>query len=96
MTVDCIMTNPTLIIYGKQPTSGVVPNFGQYPCADGTADHILTTGPITRYAQDLWPMLMAMKGVCVCVCDVSFSFIEVVCSLQFKSAISLSIYYLMC
>lgn len=49
-------------VFGHKPTSGVVPNFGQYPCADGTADHILTTGPITRYAQDLWPMLMAMKG----------------------------------
>lgn len=49
-------------VFGHKPSPGLVPNTGQYPNADGAGQHILCTGPITRYAADLMPMLRVMAG----------------------------------
>lgn len=49
-------------IFGHKPTSGVVPNEGQYPPASGPQLTFLCTGPMCRYAEDLLPMLKIMGG----------------------------------
>jgi fatty acid amide hydrolase 2 len=49
-------------IFGHKPTSGLVPNAGQYPAAQGRADRYLTTGPLCRRAEDLWPLLQIMAN----------------------------------
>lgn len=46
-------------VFGHKPTGGLVPNSGQYPFS---TSRILATGPIARYALDLWPMLCVMAG----------------------------------
>ncbi|KAL8180984.1 UNVERIFIED_CONTAM: hypothetical protein K2H54_043409 [Gekko kuhli] len=42
--------------------SGVVPNDGQFPIAEGVRVNFLCTGPMCRYAEDLDPMLRIMAG----------------------------------
>lgn len=49
-------------IFGHKPTSGIVPNEGQYPPASGQQLNFLCTGPMCRYAEDLIPMLKIMGG----------------------------------
>jgi len=49
-------------VFGHKPSSGLVPNEGQYPCASGEAMRYLTTGPLCRKAEDLWPLLKLMAG----------------------------------
>ncbi|XP_029463048.1 fatty-acid amide hydrolase 2 isoform X2 [Rhinatrema bivittatum] len=49
-------------IFGHKPTSGVVPNEGQFPNATGAQEALLCTGPMCRYAEDLEPMLRVMAG----------------------------------
>ncbi|KAL2097695.1 hypothetical protein ACEWY4_006902 [Coilia grayii] len=49
-------------IFGHKPTSGIVPNEGQYPPASGQQLGFLCTGPMCRYAEDLMPMLKIMGG----------------------------------
>lgn len=49
-------------VFGHKPTGGAVPNTGQFPIARNEALRYLTTGPITRYAEDLFPMLEIMAG----------------------------------
>jgi len=49
-------------IFGHKPTSRTVPNTGQYPCAYGEAGKYLTTGPMCRHAEDLFPLLRIMRG----------------------------------
>jgi fatty acid amide hydrolase 2 len=46
-------------IFGHKPTGGLIPNTGQYPM-DG-AKH-LTTGPLARKAEDLWPLVKILAG----------------------------------
>jgi fatty acid amide hydrolase 2 len=46
-------------IFGHKPTGGLVPNTGQFPFVDTT---YLTTGPMTRYAEDLMPLLKILAG----------------------------------
>jgi len=43
-------------IWGLKPSGGVVPNEGQHPLAHGEALRYMTSGPLCRYAEDLWPM----------------------------------------
>jgi fatty acid amide hydrolase 2 len=46
-------------VFGHKPTSHVVPNAGQHPpMPDGPG--LLTTGPIARRAEDLWPLLQVL------------------------------------
>jgi fatty acid amide hydrolase 2 len=49
-------------VFGHKPTGGLVPGSGQYPCAENDALRLLTTGPICRRAEDLWPLLRILAG----------------------------------
>uniref|UniRef100_A0A8C6Z3H0 Fatty acid amide hydrolase 2 n=1 Tax=Nothoprocta perdicaria TaxID=30464 RepID=A0A8C6Z3H0_NOTPE len=49
-------------VFGHKPTTGVVPNDGQFPNAQGMRTSFLCTGPMCRYAEDLEPMLRVMAG----------------------------------
>jgi fatty acid amide hydrolase 2 len=50
-------------IFGHKPTPGTVPNALSYPEADGSAaERLLCTGPMTRRAEDLMPMLRIVSG----------------------------------
>ncbi len=48
--------------FGHKPTGGLIPNTGQWPIAENEALRYLTTGPITRRAEDIWPYLKALAG----------------------------------
>jgi len=49
-------------VFGHKPSSGLVPNSGQYPIAADEALRYLTTGPLARRAEDLWPLLKILAG----------------------------------
>jgi fatty acid amide hydrolase 2 len=49
-------------VFGHKPTGGMVPGSGQYPVAEGEASRMLATGPITRRAEDLMPLLRLLAG----------------------------------
>jgi fatty acid amide hydrolase 2 len=49
-------------VFGHKPSSGLVPNTGQYPNADGEAERLLSIGPLARRAEDLMPVLRAIAG----------------------------------
>nr|XP_056715556.1 fatty-acid amide hydrolase 2 [Euleptes europaea] len=49
-------------IFGHKPSTGVVPNEGQFPSAVGIRKKFLCTGPMCRYTEDLEPMLRIMAG----------------------------------
>ena len=49
-------------VFGHKPTGRLVPGTGQYPIAENEALAYLTTGPLSRRAEDLWPLLKAMSG----------------------------------
>lgn len=49
-------------VFGHKPSGGLVPGTGQYPMAHGRARRYLTTGPIARRAEDLWPLLRILAG----------------------------------
>ena len=49
-------------VFGHKPTGGLVPGTGQYPLAENDALRYLTTGPIARRADDLFPFLRVIAG----------------------------------
>ena len=49
-------------VFGHKPSSGVVPNTGQFPIAENDALRYLTTGPLARRAEDLMPLLRILAG----------------------------------
>lgn len=49
-------------IFGHKPTGGVVPNTGQHPASTGRIERYCATGPLCRYASDLWPLLNVLAG----------------------------------
>lgn len=49
-------------VFGHKPTGGLVPGTGQFPMAHGAALRYLTTGPLCRRAEDLWPLLRILAG----------------------------------
>lgn len=49
-------------VFGHKPTGGLVPGTGQHPIADPAARRYLTTGPLCRRAEDLWPLLQLLAG----------------------------------
>lgn len=49
-------------VFGHKPTPGIVPNTGQYPLPTGQMNFNCVTGPITRRAEDLWPLLKILAG----------------------------------
>jgi fatty acid amide hydrolase 2 len=44
-------------VFGHKPTPAAVPNGGQYP---EMRSRLLTTGPIARHAEDLWPLMQVL------------------------------------
>lgn len=48
--------------FGHKPTGGAVPGTGQFPIAQNDALSMLATGPITRRAADLMPLLRILAG----------------------------------
>lgn len=49
-------------VFGHKPSGGLVPGTGQWPAAGGQAMKYLTTGPLCRKAEDLWPLLSLLAG----------------------------------
>lgn len=50
-------------IFGHKGSGGLIPNTGQFPAsALGPAERYLTTGPLVRYATDLWPLIRILAG----------------------------------
>ncbi len=49
-------------VFGHKPSAGLVPGSGQFPMASGAATRYLTTGPLTRKAEDLYPLLRVLAG----------------------------------
>lgn len=48
-------------VFGHKPSGRLVPNTGHWPGGDASAG-VLTIGPITRTADDLWPLLRILAG----------------------------------
>jgi fatty acid amide hydrolase 2 len=49
-------------IFGHKPSGGIVPNTGQYPPLDNNVRRYLTTGPLARRAEDIFPLLRIIAG----------------------------------
>jgi fatty acid amide hydrolase 2 len=49
-------------IFGHKPTGGLIPNAGQYPLPGPGAMRMVTTGPLCRRAEDLWPLVRVLAG----------------------------------
>jgi len=49
-------------VFGHKATGGLIPNSGNYPIAHGDALRMMTTGPLTRRAEDLWPLIRLLAG----------------------------------
>lgn len=49
-------------IFGHKPSGGLIPNSGQYPPSVGKVQQYCTTGPMTRRAEDLWPLIRILAG----------------------------------
>ncbi|XP_077977656.1 fatty-acid amide hydrolase 2-like [Glandiceps talaboti] len=49
-------------IFGHKPSTGIIQNEGQFPCATGKRSEFLVTGPMCRYVEDLDPMFRVMAG----------------------------------
>ncbi|MFW5740001.1 MAG: amidase, partial [Myxococcota bacterium] len=49
-------------IFGHKPTGGLIPNTGQFPIAHNEARRYLTTGPLCRRAEDLYPLVQILAG----------------------------------
>jgi fatty acid amide hydrolase 2 len=49
-------------VFGHKPTWGLVPNTGSWPMTRGDAGRMLGTGPLTRRAEDLLPVLRLIAG----------------------------------
>jgi fatty acid amide hydrolase 2 len=49
-------------VFGHKPTGGLVPGSGQFPSYEGAHCRFNTTGPITRRAEDLMPLLRLLAG----------------------------------
>lgn len=50
-------------VFGHKPTGGLVPGSGQYPPPhDVSLQRMLATGPLTRRAEDLMPVLRLLAG----------------------------------
>jgi fatty acid amide hydrolase 2 len=49
-------------VFGHKPSSGLVPNTGLWPPTVGDSGRLLGTGPLTRRAEDLMPLLRIIAG----------------------------------
>ena len=49
-------------VFGHKPSGGMVPNSGQFPMPENEVLLYCTTGPLSRRAEDLYPLLRLMAG----------------------------------
>jgi fatty acid amide hydrolase 2 len=49
-------------VFGHKPTGGLIPNAGQWPLPGPDAMRFVTSGPLTRRAEDLWPLVKVLAG----------------------------------
>lgn len=50
-------------VWGHKPSPGLVPNEGQFPCADTTeGQRLLATGPLARHVADLASLVRILAG----------------------------------
>jgi fatty acid amide hydrolase 2 len=49
-------------VFGHKPSKGLVPITGMWPKADGEAAEMVVSGPLTRRAEDLMPVLRVLAG----------------------------------
>ena len=49
-------------VFGHKATGGLVPGTGHYPGPQNAARRYMTTGPIARFAEDLYPFLSVIAG----------------------------------
>lgn len=49
-------------VFGHKPTGGLVTSAGQYPVATEGVEEYVCTGPITRRAEDMLPLLRLLAG----------------------------------
>ncbi len=49
-------------VFGHKASSGLIPNTGHWPMATNDARLYLTTGPLCRRAEDLWPTIQILAG----------------------------------
>lgn len=49
-------------VFGHKPTGGMVPGSGQFPNAENEGQRYVTTGPLSRRAADLMPVLRVLAG----------------------------------
>lgn len=49
-------------VFGHKPTGTMVPSTGQFPNATGVGLRYLSTGPLCRRAEDLYPLLRILAG----------------------------------
>jgi len=47
-------------LFGHKPSAGLIPNTGHFPVSQGDIDLYNTTGPLSRHAEDLWPLLTTL------------------------------------
>lgn len=49
-------------VFGHKPTGGLIPNAGQWPLPGPDAMRFVTSGPLVRRAEDLWPIVKVLAG----------------------------------
>lgn len=49
-------------VFGHKPSSNLIPNSGHHPVATHGLSRTLTTGPLCRKAEDLWPLVRLLAG----------------------------------
>ena len=49
-------------VFGHKPSSNIIPNSGHHPVATHGLCRTLTTGPLCRRAEDLWPLVRLLAG----------------------------------
>ncbi len=49
-------------VFGHKPSACIIPNSGHYPVAMHGLCRTLTTGPLCRKAEDLWPLVRLLAG----------------------------------
>ncbi len=49
-------------VFGHKPSSNIIPNSGHHPLAMHGLCRMLTTGPLCRRAEDLWPLVRLLAG----------------------------------
>jgi fatty acid amide hydrolase 2 len=49
-------------IFGHKPSGGLIPNSGQFPNGVNETGRYLTSGPLCRHAEDIWPLVKILAG----------------------------------